>query len=343
MVALLLTLVLSAAEPPERRPVFVSFEAPAEGCPDRTRYEGELRFRTDRIVIVAQPESTASVAVRIAKKGKRFDGSVLVTTNAGRAVTKKVSGPKCESVTAALSLAAALVLDPEGTKLGVLPVELPPAPPPARAEPPPVREPIVEPTPTSTPPVVEVVTVPVPAPTVVEPPALTVSLLANAEVSTTISGAVDPSAGLMLELTSRPFTAQLVSVSRLAATVGTGRTVSATAGTVVYAFHANGQLESGLGRRFGIIRPELLASLHLTSVTLRGQGADEVYASTRWLADVGPRARVSAFFGAWEASLAAGVGASLTREQYRIDPDGVVFTVPPIAFSAGLAVGRALP
>ncbi len=343
MVELVLTLVLFAAEPPQRRPVFVSFEAPSEGCPDRTRYEGELRFRSDRIVIVAQPESTASVAVRIAKKGKRFDGSVLVTTNTGRAVTKKVSGPKCESVTAALSLAAALVLDPEGAKLGVLPVELPPPPPPPTVEPtpPPAPEPVVEPTPIPTPPVVEVVTVPVP--TVVEPPALTVSLLGLAEVSTTISGAVDPSAGLMLELSSRPFTAQLVSVSRLSATLGTGRTVSATAGTVVYAFHANGQLESGLGRRFGIIRPELLASLHVTSVTLRGQGADEVYASTRWLADVGPRARVSAFFGAWEASLAAGVGASLTREQYRIDPDGVVFTVPAVAFSAGLAVGRALP
>lgn len=343
MVELLLTLVLSATEPPERRPVFVSFDAPSEGCPDRTRYEGELRFRSDRIVIVAQPESTATAAVRITKKGKRFDGSVVVTTNAGRAVTKKVSGPKCESVTAALSLAAALVLDPEGAKLGVLPVELPPPPPPPVAEPPPPpeREPVLEPTPIPTPPVVEVDTVPVP--TVIEPPALTVSLLGLGEVSTTISGAVDPSAGLMLELTSRPFTAGLVSVSRLSATLGTGRTVSATAGTVVYAFHANGLLESGLGRRFGIIRPELLASLHVTSVTLRGQGADEVYASTRWLADVGPRARVSAFFGAWEASLAAGVGASLTREQYRIDPDGVVFTVPPVAFSAGLAVGRALP
>lgn len=325
--------------------MFVSFEAPPEGCPDRTRYEGELRFRTDRIVIVAQPESTASVAVRITKKGKRFDGSVLVTTNAGRAVTKKVSGPKCESVTAALSLAAALVLDPEGTKLGVVPVELPPArperiveraPPPPEPEPPPV----VKPTPPPAP-VVEVVTAPVP--TVDEPPALTVSLLGLGEVSTTISGAIDPSAGLMLELTSRPLTAQLVSVSRLSATVGTGRTVSAAAGTVVYACHANGLLESGLGRRFGIFRPELLASLHVTSVTLRGQGADEVFASTRWLADVGPRARVSAFFGAWEGSLAAGVGASLTREQYRIEPDGIVFTVPPVAFSAGLAVGRALP
>ncbi|MBL8933033.1 MAG: hypothetical protein JNM69_00680, partial [Archangium sp.] len=141
MAALLLTLVLFAAEPSERRPVFVSFDAPAEGCPDRARYEGELRFRTDRIVIVAQPESTASVAVRITKKGKRFDGTVLVTTNTGRAVTKKVNGPKCESVTAALSLAAALVLDPEGTKLGVLPVELPPAPP----------APVVEPTPPSQP------------------------------------------------------------------------------------------------------------------------------------------------------------------------------------------------
>ena len=342
MVALFLALVLNVEPPPTRRPVLVTFDAPT-GCPTRERYEAELQFRTDRVTVVTEA-ATATVAVRITRPARRFEGTVVVTTNAGRAVTKRVGGPRCESVTAALSLAAALVLDPEGTRLGAVPVQLPPSPPPEPVAAPPAPEPVVEvappaPPPTVAPAVPQLIVPVEPAP--LPKPVLTV--LALAELSTTITGALDPAAGLMADLSTPPLVGALVWVNRLAVTAGSGRTVTSTPGSVAYAFHLNGHLETGFGWRFGVLRPEVLAALHTTSVRLQGQGADEVYASSRWLADVGPRARLSVFLGAWQVSLSGGAAASLTREQYRIDPDGVVFTVPLWAFSSGLSVGRSIP
>lgn len=344
VVTLLLALVVNAEALPERRPVLVTFDAPT-ACPSRERYEGELQFRTDRVSVVSDAAlATATVSVRITRANKRFEGTVVVTTNTGRAVTKHVGGPRCESVTAALSLAAALVLDPEGTRLGAVPVQLPPpaAPEPLPLPPPPTPVVVVTPPPPEPAPIATVPEVVAP----VEPPSTpkpVLSVLALAELSTTITGSIDPAAGLMAELSTPPFVGALVWVNRLAVTAGSGRTVTSTPGSVAYSFHLNGHLETGLGWRFGMLRPELLAALHTTSVTLRGQGADEVYASTRWLADVGPRARVSVFLGAWELSVSGGAAASLTREQYRIDPDGVVFTVPLWAFSTGVSVGRSIP
>ncbi len=123
MVALLLILLATDGE---RRPTHVSFTAP-EGCPLIDRYRSELTFRSDRIELVGDEASATAHVVVTITKARRFEGLLVVKTSNGKSVTKRVAGPKCESVTAALSLAAALVLDPEA-KAGALPETLVPLP-----------------------------------------------------------------------------------------------------------------------------------------------------------------------------------------------------------------------
>ncbi|MBX7100122.1 MAG: hypothetical protein K1X89_20575, partial [Myxococcaceae bacterium] len=142
MNALLLALLLTAPDAPDRRPTRVKVDL-APGCPVEL-FERALVFRTDRVALVtSDAEATAFIDVAVTARGKRFDGQLKVRAD-GLATSKRLSGPRCETVIGALSLAAALVLDPEGAKTGPLPPEVPPAPPP----PPPV---VVEPAPPAEP------------------------------------------------------------------------------------------------------------------------------------------------------------------------------------------------
>lgn len=336
VVALVFALLAAA---PERRPTAVTFSGPDE-CPARERYQSELTFRSDRIELTSPDAATAQVVVVIVRKKRQFEGTVVVTTSSGKAVTKRVSGPKCESVTAALSLAAALVLDPEA-KLGVVPQRLPPPepePPPQVLVEPELAPPVLQPEPPPPAPVpgsapAAVVTPPVRPPSV----PLRFALHAAADVATTISGGVDPSFGLSASLL---VPARVSFVSRLSGAGGTGRSVTNPNGTVVYGAHFTAHLEVGAALPLGVFRPEVTVGARLVGATLQGQGADEVTASTRVLAEAGPRARGVFVFGAWEVAAAGGASASLTRERYLFQPAGVVFSVPAWAAWAQVSVGR---
>lgn len=330
MVALLLILLATDGE---RRPTHVSFTAP-EGCPLIDRYRSELTFRSDRIELVGDEASATAHVVVTITKARRFEGLLVVKTSNGKSVTKRVAGPKCESVTAALSLAAALVLDPEA-KAGALPETLP--------APTPVPEPAPEPPPAAVeaPPVAET-----PPPVLVErgepasppPPPLRFALHAAADLATTVTGSADPSFGLSANL-AVPAGVLLLS-ARLTGTGGLGREISNTNGTVLYRSHFTGQLELGPAMEFGRVRPELTVGLRAVGAQLSGRGADEVSSSTRVLFEVGPRARVVVSLAEWELAGAGGVSASLTRERYLFQPQGVVFSVPAFAAWGQLSVGR---
>jgi hypothetical protein len=90
------------------RPVRIDYDAPAS-CPDQRAFEAQLRARSARIVIAQDAKTT--VRVRIAARAARFDGEVVLTDAAGGETTRHVDGA-CPDVVAALSLIAAVALDP---------------------------------------------------------------------------------------------------------------------------------------------------------------------------------------------------------------------------------------
>jgi hypothetical protein len=326
----------------ERRPTTLSFVAPA-ACPTRERFEQELVFRTNRVRLTTEPtDASAFIDVRITEAGRRFTGRLSVRTADGKNISKELRGPRCESVTAALSLAAALVLDPEGAKTGALPVALPPiAPEPAAVvvapEPPPVVV-AVEPKPPEAPRPPEVVAPPLePAP---RPDTLHAAVFALALLDTTVSGAIDLGGGAGAELVIVPASAPLRIVSRLGLGVTSGRTVTSAFGAAQYPVGLCGLLSAAAALQLGIVRPELGATLHVGSMSIAGLGADQNLTSQRWLVAVGPHARVSLTLEKWLLGVEAMLAISAIREQYRVDPDGLVFGVPPLGAVVQVQVGR---
>ena len=323
-------LMLTAAE--ERRPTSVTFDAPS-GCPARERFEQELVFRTTRVQLVDEgPEATAHIEVKLAQVARRFTGRLTVRTADGKSVTKELKGPKCESVTAALSLAAALVLDPEGANTAPLPASLPavvvePAPQPPPVEPLPAVV-IVEPPPP--------VPVEPPVPKVTEPgeaprprgSAVSAGVFALGVMSTTISGAPDFGAGVGGELLLAPGESSPVRVvTRLGLTLTSGRTVTSSAGSAAYPLGVGGVLGVGAAVKLGVVRPELGVSAQLTSLSISGLGTE----------------RVTLSLGGWLVALEGMLAVTAVREVYRVDPDGLVFQVPPLGAVAQLQLGRAFP
>ncbi|MBL8915791.1 MAG: hypothetical protein JNM17_34150 [Archangium sp.] len=337
----LMVLLLTASE--ERRPTSVSFEAPA-GCPGRERFEQELVFRTTRVRLVSDADATARIEVKLSEAGRRFMGQLTVRTADGKNITKQLKGPKCESVTAALSLAAALVLDPEGTNTAPLPASLPAVvvepEPPMKPEPSPelVTEPQREPT--------VVVPQTLEPPKVVEPqPASSssagASIFALGVMSTTVSGALDFGGGAGGEFLIIPSQrSPLRIVTRLGLTLTSGRTVTSAAGSAAWPLGVGGVLGVGGALQLSVVRPELGLSAQLTSLSISGLGTDQNLTSQRWLLAAGPYARVTLALGNWLVAVEGMLGVTAIREQYRVDPDGLVFQVPPLGAVAQVQVGR---
>jgi hypothetical protein len=90
------------------RPVRIDYEAPTS-CPDARAFEAQLRARSARIVIAR--DARATVRVRIASRSTRFTGDVALLDNGSGETTRHVEG-QCPDVVAALSLIAAVALDP---------------------------------------------------------------------------------------------------------------------------------------------------------------------------------------------------------------------------------------
>jgi hypothetical protein len=99
---------LAAAEDAGPRAVRVDYDAPAI-CPDQRAFEAQLRARSARIVIA--PDAKTVVHVRIGQRVARFEGDVALADAGGSDTTRHVDGA-CPDVVAALSLIAAVALDP---------------------------------------------------------------------------------------------------------------------------------------------------------------------------------------------------------------------------------------
>lgn len=335
-------LALMAATVDEQRPVFTTLRT-LEGCPSREAFVNELSARTDRVRHVETTgEATAWVTASISRRGARFEGRLEVHTKDGAKSKKTLQSPSCDTLTRAMTLTVALVLDPEGTRLVLEPVPPPPAPvvvpePPAPVEPPPVVTPV------------EPVVVTPPPPAIVAPAPQPSSskarweLLAMALTSSGVSGQSDFGAGARAGLWLGRDDALLAFAASLGVGALSGRTVASEGiGRVRYGARFLGELDAGLGLSFKPVRVMVGGFGQLGSVLVEGLDGDELYGSQRWLWAVGPLVRATVAIGPLLVGARVGAGIALQRESYRIEPRGVVFSVPSVALSAALEVGVAL-
>ncbi len=347
--ALVLTLLAADASSEEARPTFIRWSAPSD-CPSEAAFTKALEFRTPRVRRVrVGEEPTAWLDAEVTHQGPRFVGKVSVRLPSG-ALQRSVKSPKCETVLAALSLAAALLIDPEHAKLGPLPPEvLAPTPPPEPAPPPPEpTTPPAEPAP-ATPPTPAEPPEPRPTPpppSVVAPPPrpaeqpsapVSVRLGAGAHLTTAISTLVDVGGHAAVSVDVRRF------VARLSLGGGSGSTVtSATAGRARYAFHLLASLEAGVHGLVGPVRLEGLLAVGTLVFNVTSVDAAQPAAVWRWLLPVGPVLRAGVDFFGWNVSAGLQVGLNVRRDTYVVDPDGGVFTTPLVYVQPTLGISRRL-
>jgi hypothetical protein len=111
---LLLVLAAAAAEAePDAgpKPVEVQFEGPA-GCSGADAFFASLRSRTTHVRAADGDEPRTIVQVRLSRERGRVVGQIRTIENNGATDTRKVQGASCDDVVQALSLTAALALDP---------------------------------------------------------------------------------------------------------------------------------------------------------------------------------------------------------------------------------------
>jgi hypothetical protein len=113
------------------KPVQVEFDAPA-GCSGAEAFFGSLRSRTDQVRQADPGEPHTTLQVRLSRTRGHILGELRVVDDRGGADTRKVQGASCDDVVQALSLTAALAVDPSA--LLSAPVTAPEAPAPAAAQ-----------------------------------------------------------------------------------------------------------------------------------------------------------------------------------------------------------------
>jgi len=93
-------------------PVRIEFEAPANCSSAEAFYTG-VRARTDRVRTAAGSEPAMSLRVQLSVRGRKVQGKLAARDEAGVAQTRAVEGTTCDEVVEALSLTAALAIDPK--------------------------------------------------------------------------------------------------------------------------------------------------------------------------------------------------------------------------------------
>lgn len=116
------------------------------GCPDREAFIGDVASRTDKAHWVPRSDATRVIAVTITAAEGAARGELVITDPAqpSERASREVPGTSCDEVAGALSLIAALAIDPAAT---LLPVPAPPRPEPPPPPPPAVPAPEPEPPP----------------------------------------------------------------------------------------------------------------------------------------------------------------------------------------------------
>lgn len=95
----------------ETKPVEVQFDGP-ESCSGANAFFGSLRSRTEHVRWAGADEPHTTLQVRLSRERGRVVGELRVIDDRGQTDTRKVQGASCDDVVQALSLTAALALDP---------------------------------------------------------------------------------------------------------------------------------------------------------------------------------------------------------------------------------------
>jgi hypothetical protein len=95
----------------EMRPVEVQFEAP-DGCSGASAFFGGLRARSDRVRMALADEPHTTIQVRLIRGHGQVVGELCMIDDRGETERRKVQGATCDEVVQALSLTAAVALDP---------------------------------------------------------------------------------------------------------------------------------------------------------------------------------------------------------------------------------------
>jgi hypothetical protein len=93
------------------KPVQIEFDAP-DGCSGAQAFFNTLHSRTDRVRQASGDEARTTIFVRVTRSRGRVIGELRMVDKRGPAESRRVQGANCEDVVQALSLTAALVLDP---------------------------------------------------------------------------------------------------------------------------------------------------------------------------------------------------------------------------------------
>jgi hypothetical protein len=96
---------------PTPTPIRVALEAPPDCATAESFYQG-IRDRTDRVRTAEQGENTVELSVRLVRAGSKVQGELRMSGEHGESDTRRVEGATCDEVLEALSLTAALALDP---------------------------------------------------------------------------------------------------------------------------------------------------------------------------------------------------------------------------------------
>jgi hypothetical protein len=127
-------------------PLRIAFEAPSD-CSSADAFYAGVRARTERVRLASTGESATELQVRLSQSSTGAHGELRMLGESGESDTRKVDGGSCEEIVEALSLTAALALDPAArvSPMPASPAEpakpKPPAPPPSPPPPPPPKEP----------------------------------------------------------------------------------------------------------------------------------------------------------------------------------------------------------
>jgi len=124
----------AASTPPRPAPIplRIAFEAPSDCSSLEAFYQG-LRARTERVRLAEPGESAMEIRVRMSQSSGSAHGELRMQGEHRETDTRRVDGGTCDEIVEALSLTAALALDP-AARLTPLPAP-PPSPPPAAKAP----------------------------------------------------------------------------------------------------------------------------------------------------------------------------------------------------------------